>query len=161
MVAILVADKEGYLRSTTSLIQTIGRAARNVHSRVIMYGDKITDSMRRAMDETMRRREIQLAYNEEHHLYAAQREKSIRNVLEISRSAHKDRKDSVQLTPQQRQMKIAVDGAGDEAGSRQSWTFERAAVLRDEILALRDGTVPDRKKQKKSSGYKGEKKENE
>ncbi len=157
LVAILDADKEGYLRSTTSLIQTIGRAARNVHSRVIMYGDKITDSMRRAMDETMRRREIQLAYNEEHHITPHSVEKSIRNVLEISRSAHKDRKDSVQLTPQQRQMKIQLMEQEMKQAAAEL-DFERAAVLRDEILALRDGTVPDRKKQKKSSGYKGRKK---
>ena len=157
LVAILDADKEGYLRSTTSLIQTIGRAARNVHSRVIMYGDKITDSMRRAMDETMRRREIQLAYNEEHHITPHSVEKSIRNVLEISRSAHKDRKDSVQLTPQQRQMKIQLMEQEMKQAAAEL-DFERAAVLRDEILALRDGTVPYRKKQKKSSGYKGRKK---
>ena len=94
---------------------------------------------------------------EEHHITPHSVEKSIRNVLEISRSAHKDRKDSVQLTPQQRQMKIQLMEQEMKQAAAEL-DFERAAVLRDEILALRDGTVPDRKKQKKSSGYKGRKK---
>lgn len=156
LVAILDADKEGYLRSTTSLVQTIGRAARNVHSRVIMYGDKVTDSMQRAMEETARRREIQLAYNKEHNITPHSVEKSIRNVLEISRSAHKDRKDSVQLTPQQRAMKLQLlEQEMKQAAAELD--FERAAVLRDEILELRDGKKPDRGKNQKGTGYRGRK----
>ncbi len=155
LVAILDADKEGYLRSTTSLIQTIGRAARNVHSRVIMYGDKVTDSMKRAIEETMRRREIQLAYNEKHHITPHSVEKSIRNVLEISRSAQKERKDAVQLTPQQRQMKIQLMEQEMKQAAAEL-DFERAAVLRDEIIALREGK-PVEKKQKKAGSYKGRK----
>ena len=155
LVAILDADKEGYLRSTTSLIQTIGRAARNVHSRVIMYGDKVTDSMKRAIEETMRRREIQLAYNEKYHITPHSVEKSIRNVLEISRSAQKERKDAVQLTPQQRQMKIQLMEQEMKQAAAEL-DFERAAVLRDEIIALREGK-PVEKKQKKAGSYKGRK----
>ena len=156
LVAILDADKEGYLRSTTSLIQTIGRAARNVHSRVIMYGDKITDSMQRAMDETARRREIQLAYNKEHSITPHSVEKSIRNVLEISRSAQKSRKDGVNLTPQQKTMKLQLlEQEMKQAAAELD--FERAALLRDEMIALKQGKPVEKSKGKKT-GYKGRKK---
>ena len=156
LVAILDADKEGYLRSTTSLIQTIGRAARNVHSRVIMYGDKITDSMQRAMDETARRREIQLAYNKEHNITPHSVEKSIRNVLEISRSAQKSRKDGVNLTPQQKTMKLQLlEQEMKQAAAELD--FERAALLRDEMIALKQGKPVEKSKGKKT-GYKGRKK---
>ena len=156
LVAILDADKEGYLRSTTSLIQTIGRAARNVHSRVIMYGDKITDSMQRAMDETARRREIQLAYNKEHNITPHSVEKSIRNVLEISRSAQKSRKDGVNLTPQQKAMKLQLlEQEMKQAAAELD--FERAALLRDEMIALKQDKPVEKSKGKKA-GYKGRKK---
>ena len=156
LVAILDADKEGYLRSTTSLIQTIGRAARNVHSRVIMYGDKITDSMQRAMDETARRREIQLAYNKEHNITPHSVEKSIRNVLEISRSAQKSRKDGVNLTPQQKAMKLQLlEQEMKQAAAELD--FERAALLRDEMIALKQDKPVEKSKGKKT-GYKGRKK---
>ena len=82
MVAILDADKEGFLRSETSLIQTIGRAARNVNSKVILYADKITDSMRRALDETDRRRAIQQAYNEKHGITPASIQKQIGEIIQ-------------------------------------------------------------------------------
>jgi excinuclease ABC subunit B len=82
LVAILDADKEGFLRSTTSLIQTIGRAARNVHGEVHMYADKITDSMRRAIEETDRRREIQEAYNTEHGLEPQPLRKKIGDITD-------------------------------------------------------------------------------
>lgn len=156
LVAILDADKEGYLRSTTSLIQTIGRAARNVHSRVIMYGDKITDSMQRAMDETARRREIQLAYNKEHNITPHSVEKSIRNVLEISRSAQKSRKDGANLTPQQKAMKLQLlEQEMKQAAAELD--FERAALLRDEMIALKQDKPVEKSKGKKA-GYKGRKK---
>ena len=85
LVAILDADKEGFLRSETSLVQTIGRAARNAEGRVIMYADKITDSMRNAIDETARRRKVQQAYNEEHGIVPKTIQKSVRELIAISK----------------------------------------------------------------------------
>ena len=84
LVAILDADKEGFLRSERSLIQTIGRAARNVEGKVIMYADNITDSMRRAIDETNRRRSIQMKYNENHNITPRTVQKAVRGVIEIT-----------------------------------------------------------------------------
>ena len=84
-MAILDADKEGFLRSETSLIQTIGRAARNSEGHVIMYADKITDSMRNAIDETERRRRIQQEYNEEHNITPTTIQKSVRDLISVSK----------------------------------------------------------------------------
>ena len=84
LVAILDADKEGFLRSETSLIQTIGRAARNAEGHVIMYADTITDSMRAALDETQRRREVQMAYNEEHGITPKTIQKAVRDLISVS-----------------------------------------------------------------------------
>ena len=90
LVAILDADKEGFLRSATSLIQTIGRAARNAEGHVIMYADTITDSMREALDETNRRREIQMKYNEEHGITPQTIKKAVRDLISISRVIAKE-----------------------------------------------------------------------
>ena len=87
LVAILDADKEGFLRSEISLVQTIGRAARNAEGRVIMYGDVMTDSMRHAIDETNRRRKIQMQYNEEHGITPQTIKKAVRDLISISKKA--------------------------------------------------------------------------
>ena len=139
LVAILDADKEGFLRSETSLIQTIGRAARNAEGLVIMYADEITPSMRAAIDETERRRSIQDAYNQEHGIVPKTIIKGVREILEISKTAeedtlraHKKRK----LTEQERAAEIAkLEKEMREASKMLE--FEYAAVLRDRIIELR------------------------
>lgn len=141
LVTILDADKEGFLRAERSLIQTIGRAARNAEGRVIMYGDKITDSMGKAIKETARRREIQIAYNEAHGITPQTIRKKIRDVIEATKSAEsksefsadkgidkmskKDRQSLIQRL--EKEMKDAA----------KNMQFERAAELRDALLELR------------------------
>lgn len=137
LVAILDADQEGFLRSETSLVQTIGRAARNVEGKVIMYADSVTPSMERAITETQRRREIQSAYNEAHGITPRSIEKDVRDVLEISSKEVRDtsgkklsRKEKLTLIDQlQKDMKHAA----------QLLEFEYAAELRDKIEELRKG----------------------
>ena len=139
LVAILDADKEGFLRSETSLIQTIGRAARNAEGMVIMYADTITPSMRRAIDETERRRQKQDAFNKEHGIVPKTVIKSVRNLLEIgvSESSESERKGEVKsLTRQQKAERIAkLEKEMKEAAKMLE--FELAAALRDQIIELR------------------------
>ena len=140
LVAILDADKEGFLRSETSLIQTIGRAARNAEGMVVMYADTITPSMRRAIDETERRREKQDAFNQAHGIVPKTVIKSVRNLLDISAEADEDtaeRRGQVQgLTKQQKAEKIAkLEKEMREAAKMLE--FELAAALRDQIIELR------------------------
>jgi excinuclease ABC subunit B len=148
LVAILDADKEGFLRSETSLIQTIGRAARNVNGKVIMYADKITDSMRRAIDETNRRREIQIAYNEKHGITPTTIRKAVQDLSQAVGAAEteaeyktaKTKAVAATLTPE----KLAAHiGNLEEEMYRaaEKLEFERAAELRDEIAALRQELV--------------------
>ena len=140
LVAILDADKEGFLRSSVSLIQTIGRAARNAEGHVIMYADVMTDSMRIAIDETMRRRALQEAYNKEHGITPATIKKAVRDLISISKEIAKEerriqkdpesmnRKELEQLIAQvQKQMKAAA----------AELNFEAAAELRDRMLELK------------------------
>ncbi len=137
LVAILDADKEGFLRSETSLIQTVGRAARNADGKVIMYADEITPSMRAAMDETTRRREIQNAYNQAHGIVPKTIIKSVRDLIEISSptSEHKGR-NGVKMTRAEKEKEIArLEKQMKEAARMME--YEYAALLRDQIIELR------------------------
>ena len=137
LVAILDADKEGFLRSETSLIQTIGRAARNEEGLVIMYADHITDSMRAAIDETMRRREIQDAYNKSHGIVPKTVIKSVRDLIEISSSAAERKgRNGIKMTKAEKEKEIArLEKQMKEAARMME--YEYAAVLRDQIIQLR------------------------
>ena len=134
LVAILDADKEGFLRSEKSLIQTIGRAARNVEGRVIMYADTLTDSMNRAISETNRRREIQQQYNEEHGITPRSVRSAIRSLMEVTRVPDKDAGKT--LDDAERQLAIEhLEERMLEAANNLD--FEKAAKLRDQMLELR------------------------
>ncbi len=133
LVAVLDADKEGFLRNETSLVQTIGRAARNVEGRVIMYADRITGSMSRAIDETERRRERQMAYNEEHGITPQTIIKETYNMIEITKPV----KDTEKLSHAEAVKKAAII----EKQMRQAaieLEFETAAALRDELFRLKE-----------------------
>ena len=137
LVAVLDADKEGFLRSETSLIQTIGRAARNAEGQVILYADTITPSMRAAMDETSRRRQIQQAYNEAHGIVPKTIIKSVRDLIEISKPSQEvTGKAGVKMTKAEKEREIAkLEKAMREAARMME--YEYAAVLRDQIIELR------------------------
>ena len=136
LVAILDADKEGFLRSETALIQTIGRAARNADGQVILYADKITPSMRQAMDETERRREKQDAFNKAHGITPKTIRKDIRQLLESAEPANRDAKPAKQMTKPERMQLIAkLEKQMKEAAKMLE--FELAAALRDQIIELR------------------------
>ena len=137
LVAILDADKEGFLRSETSLIQTIGRAARNAEGRVIMYADHVTPSMRSAMDETARRREIQDAYNKAHGVTPKTVIKSVRDLIEISSpTAERKSRTGIKMTKAEKEKEIArLEKQMKEAARMME--YEYAAVLRDQIIELR------------------------
>ena len=138
MVAILDADKEGFLRSETSLIQTIGRAARNADGLVVLYADTITPSMRRAMDETERRREIQDAYNKENGIVPQTIRKDVREIIEISKKdeASARRRGKRKLSERERDEEIRkLEKQMQEASKMLE--FEYAAILRDRIIELR------------------------
>jgi len=145
LVAIMDADKEGFLRSETSLIQTIGRTARNVNAEVILYADKTTPSMQRAIDETNRRREIQLKYNEEHKITPETIKKAIRSSLEQEISARKIAREAVHAAEDEydrSELIAALEQEMLEAAERLD--FERAAVLRDRIRQLETGPQAQR-----------------
>ena len=137
LVAILDADKEGFLRSETSLVQTIGRAARNADGMVIMYADTITRSMKAAIDETNRRREIQNSYNEAHGIVPKTVIKSIRDLIEISSpTAERKGRTGVKMTKAEKEKEIArLEKQMKEAARMME--YEYAAILRDQIIELR------------------------
>ena len=140
LVAILDADKEGFLRSATSLIQTIGRAARNAQGRVVMYADVITDSMRVAIDETNRRREIQMKYNEEHGITPQTIQKAVRDLISISKAIAKEEmrfeKDPESMTRKELE-KLINDIQKQMRTAAAELDFESAAELRDKMLELK------------------------
>ncbi|SDC12722.1 excinuclease ABC subunit B [Terribacillus halophilus] len=142
LVAILDADKEGFLRSERSLIQTMGRAARNENGHVIMYADKITDSMQKAMDETLRRREIQIAYNKEHGITPRTIQKEVRDVIKATISSEesgtnkKDTPDLTKLTKKEKE-KVIAEMEKEMKQAARDLNFERAAELRDLVLELK------------------------
>ncbi len=142
LVAILDADKEGYLRSNSSLIQTIGRAARHVDGRVIMYADKVTESMRRAIDETYRRRAKQQAYNEAHGLTPVGIRKAIRDITERVRAIASTKEEvstarAAADLPKDELYRLIRDLESQMKEAARALEFERAALLRDQVIELR------------------------
>lgn len=135
LVAILDADKEGFLRSETSLIQTIGRAARNANGKVIMYGDTVTNSMERAIKETLRRREKQEAYNREHGIVPKTIKKDVREILEISSSNNDKLHKRMSRAEKDRMIKQLT---AEMKAAAKILEFEHAAYLRDRINKLRE-----------------------
>ena len=139
LVAIIDADKEGYLRSTSSLIQTMGRAARHVEGHVIMYADKITDSMRTAIDETARRREIQASFNKENDIQPIGIVKAVRDITASlreaaePRAAYQVRKDM----PKDELARVIKDLEREMRGAAKELEFEKASLLRDEMIDLK------------------------
>jgi excinuclease ABC subunit B len=138
LVAILDADKEGFLRAERSLIQTIGRAARNAHGEVVMYADAITRSMKIAMDETNRRRQIQMAHNEAHGITPKTIEKAVRDVIEATKVVDEKLDISVKaasMTKAERKDLVKrLEAEMKEAA--KALQFERAAELRDLMIEL-------------------------
>ena len=139
LVAILDADKEGFLRSETSLIQTIGRAARNSEGKVIMYADKITKSMESAIAETIRRREIQMLYNEEHNITPTTIKKKVRDSIEATVAADEETIYGIKETDNIEEIKENITMLQAEMmEAAQNLQFERAAELRDKIKQLEE-----------------------
>ena len=140
LVAILDADKEGFLRSETSLIQTIGRAARNAEGHVIMYADDITESMQKAIDETKRRREIQMKYNEEHGITPKTIQKSVRDLISISKKVAAEElrmeKDPESMSRKELE-KLTADLTKQMKKAAAELNFEAAAELRDKLIDLK------------------------
>jgi len=142
LVAILDADKQGFLRSGTALVQTIGRAARHLNGQVIMYGDQITDAMRFAIDETDRRRAIQVAYNEEHHIVPASVVKSVRDLTDrLARDAGVEPGEELRgragRLEQKELLRMITELENQMKAAAKELEFERAALLRDQVYELR------------------------
>lgn len=144
LVAILDADKEGFLRSETSLIQTIGRAARNVDGKVIMYADRITKAMQKAIDETNRRRKIQIEYNQKHGIVPQTVRKGIRQIIEatISVAEEEEKYESIEKDIVQNMSKQEIEEYIKELEQQMKrfaieLEFEKAAKIRDKIFELK------------------------
>jgi excinuclease ABC subunit B len=140
LVGILDADKEGYLRSGTSLIQTIGRAARHVEGKVIMYADVMTESMARALGETKRRRERQVAYNLEHGIEPKSIRKEVRDILDLissDDSSNNAKKLKGEKLPREVALAMSNDIERKMREAAANLEFEKAAALRDELIELR------------------------
>ncbi len=149
LVAILDADKEGFLRSGTSLIQTIGRAARNVNAEVILYADRVTDSMQKAIDETNRRRDLQLAYNVQHGITPETVKSAINMGIEEEIAAHKFAQEAAgQKADDYVTQEYLEELHGEMLTAAANLEFERAAQLRDRIAQLKGQPVaaPQEKK---------------
>lgn len=174
LVCILDADKEGFLRSETSLIQTIGRTARNVNAEVILYADQMTDSMQRAIDETQRRRALQLAYNQEHGITPATIQKAIRRGIEEEIQARRVVREAIGAAQDQQfaTREYLQELEAEMLAAADALDFERAGQLRDRILqikqqmgqslsaaesAVKDGRKPQRKAREKRTGRGGSK----
>ncbi|SDF62636.1 excinuclease ABC subunit UvrB [Sporolituus thermophilus] len=158
LVAILDADKEGFLRSETSLIQTIGRAARNVHGKVIMYADTITDSMRRAIDETNRRRAIQQAYNEAHGITPQTVRKRVKELIETTKVAETPveyKADRLAGMTRTEMLDLAANLEKEMRQAAKNLEFERAAELRDMLMELRQRLAEGESKKGKEEKGKG------
>mgnify|MGYP004457617709 CR=1 FL=1 len=146
LVAILDADKEGFLRSETSLIQTIGRAARNADGRVIMYADVITDSMRRAIDETQRRRQLQNKYNEEHGITPTTIKKAVRDLIAISKAATESKADmekDIESMSRKELEKLLKELSKQMHKAAAELDFEQAAQLRDRIIEIKKSMLEE------------------
>jgi excinuclease ABC subunit B len=142
LVAILDADKQGFLRSGTALIQTIGRAARHLHGEVIMYADRITDAMKHAIDETNRRREIQIAYNKAHHIEPASVVKSVRDLTDrlardVKAESGSDIRGKASKLEQKELARMIAELEKQMKAAARELEFERAALLRDQVYELR------------------------
>jgi excinuclease ABC subunit B len=161
LVAILDADKEGFLRSETSLIQTIGRAARHLHGKVILYADKMTDSMRKAIDETNRRRAIQQTYNEEHHIEPVSIIKAVYDITSrvslVADRAGETAGLEGQIPPVKELKRIIAEMENQMKAAARELQFEKAAALRDQIYEMKtiladESDIPGWKKAKLMSG---------
>jgi excinuclease ABC subunit B len=146
LVAILDADKEGYLRSGGSLIQTIGRAARHVNGHVVMYADTVTDSMRMAIDETERRRSIQIAYNQAHGISPVGIQKAIRDITDSLRKVAEEKSEYVAgpgNLPKDELTRMVIELEKQMKQAAKALEFEKAAGLRDQVIELRKALVSD------------------
>ena len=165
LVAILDADKEGFLRSETSLIQTIGRSARNVDAKVILYADKMTDSMKAAIEETERRRQLQQAYNVEHGITPQTIKKNVRAGIESDLEAHRQANEIVGQSDETQYItqEYINELEKEMLSAAESLEFERAAAIRDRINQMKDSigkplsTFKPEKEDKSRRGRRGRK----